>query len=270
MACDLVSVVTSQIHTPARDANGATERAVMRRVTISKSRTAIILMALVIVLCSSGNLFGRWETPDTLRFERVSILYPGQPESGTLKAELHWATASGGFANMNLGIAWTGALVCDSFIPDPGLGEFLDTIITEIDNDSSSLLIVHYDYEIPHPDFPADYKYGDAYFSILDTGVVEFTGDVLFESQPIPGPFVAAWIESYFCISNPGDVDNDGVVGNIADVLYLIGYIFGTEPAEPTPFADTNGDCLINITDAVHLIHYIFAGGPGAGPGCEF
>jgi hypothetical protein len=60
-----------------------------------------------------------------------------------------------------------------------------------------------------------------------------------------------------------GDCDNNGVV-NIADVVFLIAYIFGGGP-HPIPITllgdvDCNG--FVNISDAVYLIAWIFGGGP--------
>ncbi len=64
----------------------------------------------------------------------------------------------------------------------------------------------------------------------------------------------------------PGDADGNGMV-NIADVVYLINYIFSGGPP-PTPLLAGDADCsgALNIADAVYLVNYIFAGGP---PPCE-
>ncbi len=59
-----------------------------------------------------------------------------------------------------------------------------------------------------------------------------------------------------------GDANYDGSV-NIADVVYLVNYIFH-EGAPPIPFfaGDANSDEEINIGDAVYLVNYIFQDGP--------
>ena len=65
-----------------------------------------------------------------------------------------------------------------------------------------------------------------------------------------------------------GDVDHDGMV-NIADVVYLIGFVFGGGPY-PVPWAaavNIDPNPLVNITDVVYLINYIFGGGPPPGGG---
>ena len=59
-----------------------------------------------------------------------------------------------------------------------------------------------------------------------------------------------------------GDANYDGVI-NVADVVYLINFVFKGGPA-PIPYAsgEVNGDAQINLADAVYLINYIFKGGP--------
>jgi hypothetical protein len=59
-----------------------------------------------------------------------------------------------------------------------------------------------------------------------------------------------------------GDVNNDGIV-NIADVVYLIAFVFGGGPYPVTWAAAVNIDQspIVNVSDAVYLIGYIFGGG---------
>lgn len=61
----------------------------------------------------------------------------------------------------------------------------------------------------------------------------------------------------------PGDVNGDWDA-NVADAVYLIGYIFkgGIEPADPAWRADANADGMIDVGDAVYLIRFVFLGGP--------
>jgi hypothetical protein len=63
-----------------------------------------------------------------------------------------------------------------------------------------------------------------------------------------------------------GDANGDGVI-NIADVVYLINYLFIHGPA-PVPLAagDANCDGVVSSADIVYLINYLFVGGPA--PGC--
>ena len=66
-----------------------------------------------------------------------------------------------------------------------------------------------------------------------------------------------------------GDVNCDGKV-SIADIVYLINYLFKGGPA-PNPYwewkGDVNGDCKISVSDTVYLINYLFKGGPA--PTCN-
>jgi hypothetical protein len=57
----------------------------------------------------------------------------------------------------------------------------------------------------------------------------------------------------------PGDINGDGFV-NVADVFYLINYLFAAGAAPVGP-ADTNGDGAVNVADVFYLINYLFAGG---------
>ncbi len=63
-----------------------------------------------------------------------------------------------------------------------------------------------------------------------------------------------------------GDANADGEV-NVADVVYLINYIFKSGPPPASDWAsDANGDGNVNVGDAVYLINYIFRSGPA--PNC--
>ena len=63
-----------------------------------------------------------------------------------------------------------------------------------------------------------------------------------------------------------GDADSDGSL-NIADVIWLVDYIFFGGPPPPCfEEGDVNGDGAINIADAVHIVQYIFFGGPPPAP----
>jgi hypothetical protein len=63
-----------------------------------------------------------------------------------------------------------------------------------------------------------------------------------------------------------GDANGDCTV-DIADVIYLINYLFIDGPApEPLEIADANCDGEVDIADVVYLMNYLFIG--GAPPGC--
>jgi hypothetical protein len=63
-----------------------------------------------------------------------------------------------------------------------------------------------------------------------------------------------------------GDANGDGTI-DIADVVYLINYLFTGGPApDPLWVGDANCDGAVDIADVVYLINYLFAGGDP--PGC--
>ncbi len=68
----------------------------------------------------------------------------------------------------------------------------------------------------------------------------------------------------YIC----GDLDGSNAV-NIADVVYLVAYIFSGGPA-PDPLASADVDCdgFITIADAVYMIEYIFTHGAAPCAAC--
>jgi CSLREA domain-containing protein len=60
--------------------------------------------------------------------------------------------------------------------------------------------------------------------------------------------------------SPKGDGNGDGVV-DVADVFYLINYLFAGGPYPPG-IANVDGDSSITVGDVFYLINYLFAGGP--------
>ncbi len=64
------------------------------------------------------------------------------------------------------------------------------------------------------------------------------------------------------CCTLRGDVDNSGGI-NIADLTYLVQYIFQGGPAASCgEHADVDGSGGVNIADLTYLVQYIFQGGP--------
>lgn len=67
-----------------------------------------------------------------------------------------------------------------------------------------------------------------------------------------------------FRLTKCGDINADGNGPNIADLTYLVAYLFGGGPPPPVlGAADVNGgDGSINIADLTYLVAYLFSGGP--------
>lgn len=96
------------------------------------------------------------------------------------------------------------------------------------------------------------------YEPVWDSTVRQYvvTGDyVNGGSLSIPG-------EVLFIGHRSGDANSDGQV-DIADVMFLIGYIFrdGDAP-RPVDVGDVNGDGRVNLGDPIYLAKYIFGIGP--------
>jgi hypothetical protein len=69
----------------------------------------------------------------------------------------------------------------------------------------------------------------------------------------------------YLC----GDADHSGGI-DIADVVYLVAYIFSAGPAPDPLFAgDADCDGEITIADVVYLVNYIFSGGAAPCAACK-
>ncbi len=71
-------------------------------------------------------------------------------------------------------------------------------------------------------------------------------------------------------MQNPtGDVNEDGVV-DVADLIFVINYLFIDGPApDPLALGDPNGDCIIDAADIVFIVNHLFAYGPSPEWGCQ-
>ena len=61
-----------------------------------------------------------------------------------------------------------------------------------------------------------------------------------------------------------GDTNTDGST-NIADAVFVLGFLFSAEGEEPAcaEATDTNADGTVNITDGIYLLSFLFSGGEG-------
>ena len=58
-----------------------------------------------------------------------------------------------------------------------------------------------------------------------------------------------------------GDLNDDGAV-NVADLVYLVDYLFFSGPAPlVSGAADTDGSCTTNVADIAYLVNYLYGGG---------
>jgi hypothetical protein len=60
-----------------------------------------------------------------------------------------------------------------------------------------------------------------------------------------------------------GDPNSDGAI-NVADVIYLVNYLFkgGPVPLPISESGDANCDGKVDVADVVYLVAYLFKGGP--------
>ncbi|MBD3331295.1 hypothetical protein GF356_00475 [candidate division GN15 bacterium] len=70
------------------------------------------------------------------------------------------------------------------------------------------------------------------------------------------------------CCNIVGDINHNGAGPDIADLVYLVAFMFGNGPPPPClEEADINGDGSgPDVADLVHLVVYMFQGGPPPAP----
>ena len=84
-------------------------------------------------------------------------------------------------------------------------------------------------------------------YSYLDTTVVHISDGTV----TVTG--------GYHC----GDIDGSGTGPDIADLVYLVSYMFGGGPPPPAlPAADCTGDGPVDVSDLVCFVQFMFAHGP--------
>ena len=120
------------------------------------------------------------------------------------------------------------------------------------------------------PDGGAVEPYGWATVRVhFDAGELadgQYSGQLgLSSNDPVtPGVVlpVALSVASWIC----GDVNHDGsAVPNVADLTYLVNFLFRSGPAPAVPAAaDCNGQGgdTINVADLTYLVNYLFKSGP--------
>lgn len=78
-----------------------------------------------------------------------------------------------------------------------------------------------------------------------------------------PGFFTPETVAGSVSICTGGDVDDNGIGPNVADLVYLVNYIFKGGNPPPVPAAgDVDGDGAVNVADLTFLVNYLFKTGP--------
>jgi hypothetical protein len=98
-------------------------------------------------------------------------------------------------------------------------------------------------------------------FEAISVGDAQWTDrDVIFER--LMSYF--DWINPNHCCLVPGDIDYDGIGPNIADLIYLVNFMFQGGPESvctQNTDLDGNGDGP-NIADLIYLVTFMFQDGP--------
>lgn len=94
------------------------------------------------------------------------------------------------------------------------------------------------------------------------TGVVQ---------NPANAPAVAYQFSVGYGCGDINGIPASGIISDIADLTYLVAYLFGGGPPPPSLSAanvdgQSNGGILLDISDLTYLIDYLFKGGPA--PSC--
>ena len=103
--------------------------------------------------------------------------------------------------------------------------------------------------------------------AIIGIGTPECRANGWFNSGTPPGNTVGngTAVQYHYnrvITEQSGDANSDGNT-NVADVVYLINYIFKSGPAPANmKKADVNCDTHVNVADVVYLINFIFKSGP--------
>jgi len=111
------------------------------------------------------------------------------------------------------------------------------------------------------------YKEGE----VFETGYTDVMGQVTLYPSPTNLGYIDVtvtahnflpFVDSMEVASMIGDVTGDGAI-NLADVLFLINYLYKGGPApDPPEKGDVNSDDEIDIEDVLYLINYLYQGGP--------
>ena len=126
-------------------------------------------------------------------------------------------------------------------------------------------------YEIRLGPIPHEYSGGEI---CLDSCWYPPTGDWMWGTAGGDGPdrdfFIPSWdgphcFTIYNCCQIRGDIDNNGSGPDIADLIYMVTYMFQEGPEPPCMTAvDINGDELPepDIADLIYLVTFMFQDGP--------
>jgi len=213
---------------------------------------------------------------DTNSFTVSMPLHPRVPRLSTPEDSLTVSSYGPGFewTNESIGAEIEYFWRARAFrIPDDTVSEYSSVWSFNVDASAPvfyTLQISDDSLFTPGPEF---YEYTDIYdtsFAIPDT-LLDSTVYYWRVKALIEGGHESGWQEHPFQFTalhfNYGDANADSLI-NIADVIYLINYLFlsGLPPVPCLEAGDANCDGIVDIADAVYLLNYLFL--DGAPPDC--
>ncbi len=207
------------------------------------------------IYCEGGDLWAGF-TPLDPTFAAID----GVEDLSSLDGDDSFTEMSG--VNSGVGLD-TSDLVGIPYLQDQPTNDSTDRIQASASDSlgpNSNLIWVNHDDNVP-PLGPEP-EYGTAVFYATNSG-----GKVLCQSWEFGGfggdqielatRYLAALSTSFI----RGDDNRDGIM-DIADPIYGLGYLFGTDPASCLDAQDTNDDGLVDISDPIYALSYLFSNGP--------
>ncbi len=96
--------------------------------------------------------------------------------------------------------------------------------------------------------------------TVMDAASIEFTARAADAVGGLDDAmYTVVMAPAYIC----GDIDGDTVGPNIADLVYLVNYMFQSGPPPPAiEAANVDGIDDVNVSDLVHFVNFMFAEGP--------
>jgi hypothetical protein len=215
--------------------------------------------------------------PDSVSFYPEYAYFPLPSGPGLFYAHLR-VTSDDSVGAVVLPLSWSGPVHFDSVTFREAI--FDDSIrIVNPDTLAENVLVGLIPFHNP-PLPPTQGLFTTLCFTLNDmTGVVQidssFIGPInhLLFTTTEPQGYCPQFIAGEFPVLPywPGDVTFDGALRDIADVVYLLNYIYKYGPAPPHPIsADINSaipDGIIDIEDVLYLINYLYRFGPEPYPG---
>ena len=217
------------------------------------------------------------QAADTISFYPAYAYYPLPSGPGLFYAHVR-ASCDDSVGAMMLPLAWSGPVDFDSLTLRETVFADSIRIFNLWETDSSQTLAILGLIPMHNPPVPPTRGlFATLCFTLTDrTGLVQIDSmfippiNYLLFTTTEPQGYQPRYVSGEFPVLEywPGDVNFDGVK-DVADVVYLLNYIYKGGPIPPHPItADMNGpDRVLDIEDVVYLLNYLYKRGPAPLPG---